>query len=80
MHSVQSRNRISAAFAAVVVVIFAAFIGMFTFGRDRIAEPAVPGVPWSAIVEPLLIVVALALSVAYAIVIGRLERRGGEAR
>jgi uncharacterized membrane protein (DUF485 family) len=79
VHSVNSRNRISAAFAAIIVVIFTAFIGMFTFGRNHIAEPAVSGVPWSAIVEPLLIVVVLVISVAYAIVIDRLERRGGEA-
>jgi uncharacterized membrane protein (DUF485 family) len=79
VHSVNSKNRISAAFAVVIVVIFAAFIGMFTFGRDHFAEPALPGVPWSAIVEPLLIVFALAISVAYVIVVGRLERRSGEA-
>jgi uncharacterized membrane protein (DUF485 family) len=77
--TVKGTNRISAAFAGVIVVIFAAFIGMFTFGRDLIAEPALPGVPWSAIVEPLLIVLALVISVAYVIVIGRFERRSGEA-
>lgn len=77
MHAVSRKNRISAAFAAVIVVIFAGFIGMFTFGRDAFAEPAMPGVPWSAIVEPTLIVVALLISVGYAVVIGRVERAEG---
>lgn len=79
MHTVSSRNRVSAVFAAIIVVLFAAFIGMFTFGRDRFAQPAVPGVPWSALVEPLLIVLALLISLTYAIVIARLERGSGEA-
>ncbi len=76
MHDVSRKNRLSAAFAAVVVVLFAGFVGMFTFGRDLLAEPVVPGVPWSAIVEPSLIVVALLISVAYVVVIGRIERAG----
>jgi uncharacterized membrane protein (DUF485 family) len=78
--SANRRNRLSATFAAVIVIIFSAFIGMFTFGRDAFAETAVPGVPWSAIVEPLLIVVALVISVAYAVVMSRMERAGGRAR
>ncbi|WP_341318737.1 DUF485 domain-containing protein [Paraburkholderia sp. IMGN_8] len=77
MRSVK-KNRISAVFAAVIVILFSAFIGMFTFGRDVFAEPVVPGVPWSAVVEPLLIVVALLISVAYSLVIGRVERSTGE--
>lgn len=83
MQAVSRKNRISAGFAAVVVVIFAGFVGMFTFGRDAFAQPAVPGVPWSAIVEPSLIVVALLISVVYVAVIARIERAGrlhGDAR
>lgn len=76
MHDVSRKNRLSAAFAAVIVVLFAGFVGMFTFGRDTFAEPVVPGVPWSVVVEPSLIVVALLVSVVYVVVIGRIERAG----
>lgn len=76
VRSINRKNQISAAFAAVIVIMFAAFIGTFTFGRYLFAEPVVQGVPWSAVVEPLLIVGALLISLMYWFVIGRVERLG----
>jgi uncharacterized membrane protein (DUF485 family) len=78
VRSVNNKNWISAAFAAVILIIFSAFIGMFTFGGNVMAKPIVPGVPWSAIVEPVLIIVILLISVTYSFVIGRGERLGGK--
>ncbi|WP_242559954.1 MULTISPECIES: DUF485 domain-containing protein [Pandoraea] len=74
MQLVRRKNRISAISAAVIVILFGGFVAMFTFGRDILAQPFIPGVPWSAVAEPLLIVASLLISVGYVLAIGRIER------
>jgi uncharacterized membrane protein (DUF485 family) len=72
------RKRLSTWFTVAIVAIFGAFIGMFTFGRDVFSSTIAPGVTWGVIVEPALIVTALILSLAYYVLIERLESDLGE--
>jgi uncharacterized membrane protein (DUF485 family) len=67
------RKRLSTWFTVVIVVIFTVFIGMFAFGRDVFSSTVAPGVTWGVIVEPALIVTALIISLAYYVLIERLE-------
>ncbi|KPG95891.1 hypothetical protein AEQ67_18210 [Pseudomonas sp. RIT-PI-q] len=68
------KKHLSLWFAAVNIVIFITFIGIFNFGQSLLATLISPGVTWGVIVEPSLIVLALIMSLVYYICVERLER------
>lgn len=70
----RKRKCMSLGFAIVNIAIFITFIVIFTFGRNLLSAMIVPGVTWGVVVEPALIVIALVMSLAYYILVSRLDR------
>lgn len=68
------KKHLSLWFAAVNIVIFITFIGVFNFGQSLLSSLISPGVTWGVIVEPSLIVLALIMSLIYYVCVERLER------